>query len=143
MKRLLSSFLALTLVACYSIETRSWGEWIAYDPQQVDAAPAASFSWARWPGMVSAIDGHSEVSTGYKQARLSPSRHTVEYSNYAHSFGHVTGEILLDLEAGHRYEFQFATCYWCTPRQFRVWVEDSKLGKVVWGNPPTWPRWFL
>ena len=67
----------------------------------------------------------------------------MEYSNHVHDFGHVHGEIQMDLMAGHAYMFHFDTCYWCNPRRLALWVDDAATGTVVWGARPDWPRWFL
>lgn len=132
---------ALTLASCFSFEAMNWGEWS--DPAATMTAPAARFGWARWPGMITSIDGHGDVATGFKRARLRPGPHTVAYSGHIHDFGQVAGEIRLDLAADHDYEFNFATCYWCMPRRFAVWVQDRTSGEVVWGKPRDWPSWYL
>jgi len=135
--------LMLNLAACYSIQTQSWGEWTEHDPVASEVAFTASFSWADWPGMVISIDRHGDVATGYKRARLLPGKHVIGYSNHVHDFGHVSGEIQIDLVAGHSYEFHFDTCYWCKPRKYAVWVYDATNGAVVWGARPDWPGWYL
>jgi hypothetical protein len=136
-------FICLALCACFSMQTRSWGQWSEGAPAEHGAGSSVIFGWVDWPGMIVSIDRHSEVAPGYKSAQLRPGRHVIEYSNYVHDFGHVSGAMDLDLVASHEYEFRFATCYWCKPRRFAVWVEDTTIGAVAWGSRPDWPRWYL
>ncbi len=135
-----------TLASCRTIETKPWGECPDVDGFGLEADAVAWFDWSGWPDMITAIDEHHCLmsgATGYKWAKLRPGRHIVEYSNYVHDFGHVTGRIDMVLAAGHRYAFGFNTCYWCMPRRYAVWVADQSSGQVVWGRQPDWPGWFL
>jgi hypothetical protein len=143
MKRLWSLLVCIALVSCYSIETKDWGQWIDRDAAKQGVGLAVIFGWPKWPGMIIGIDQHGEVANGYKSAMLRPGMHIIEYSNHVHDFGHVKGEIQLNLLAGHTYEFNFDTCYWCVPRKLAVWVDDATTGHVVWGSHPDWPRWYL
>ena len=143
MNPLIAIFLSLGLAACYSLETKGWGEWTDMDLAKQSTASAAGFSWHEWPGMIVRIDQHSEVAAGYTSARLRPGMHVIEYSNHVHDFGHVRGEMQIVLLAGHAYEFRFDTCYWCNPRRFAVWINDVTTGEPAWGNRPNWPRWYL
>jgi hypothetical protein len=135
--------ICLALCACVSMQTRNWGRWSEGAPSEHAPGSTAIFGWSDWPGMIVSIDRHGEVATRYKSAQLRSGSHIIEYSNHVHDFGHVSGAMELDLVAGHTYEFRFATCYWCKPRKFAVWVDDTTIGSVAWGSRPTWPRWYL
>ncbi len=143
MNRLVAVFLSIGLTACFSLETRNWGEWTEKDLPQQSTGLLAGFDWHDWPGMIVRIDQHQEVATGYKSARLRPGMHIIEYSNHVHDFGHVVGEIKITLLAGHDYGFRFKTCYWCNPRRFAVWVDDLTTAELAWGSRPNWPNWYL
>jgi len=140
---LIAIFLCIGLAACYSIQTKDWGQWAEEGLAEPGSTTNATFGWNDWPGMIVSIDRHAEVATGYKSARLRPGRHVIEYSNYVHDFGHVKGELQLVLVVSHEYEFRFATCYWCMPRRFAVWIDDLTTGEVAWGTRPNWPHWYL
>jgi hypothetical protein len=140
---LIAVVLSVSLAACFSLETRDWGEWAEKDLAQQSTASAAGFDWRDWPGMIVSIDLHDEVATGYKSARLRPGMHIIKYSNHVHDFGHVKGEMKIILLAGHNYRFHFDTCYWCNPRRFAVWVDDLTTAELAWGSRPDWPKWYL
>jgi hypothetical protein len=141
-----SILILAALLSCRSLETRSWGECTDADGFGLGSDVSGVFDWSGWPDMVTAIDGGRCVAggaTGYKWARLKSGIHVVDYSNYVHDFGHVSGRIEIGLQAGHRYVFGFDACYWCKPRRYAVWVSDENTGEVVWGRRADWPRWFL
>ena len=143
MRPLITVFLLVSLVACYSLETRDWGQWTEGDLAQQETSSATVFAWDDWPGMIVGIDRNAAVASGYKSARLRPGMRTIEYSNHVQNFGHVQGEIKMVLVAGHSYQFRFDTCFWCKPRQFAVWVDDVTTGELAWGKRPDWPGWYL
>jgi len=133
----------LALTACYSFETRNWGEWADPGLDSGSLSSTATFDWSKWPGVIVRVDQHVEVATGYKSARLKPGDHVVEYSAQPHDFGRVAGKMQFSLLARHTYTFQMDTCYWCSPQKVAVWVDDATTGALVWGSRPDWPRWYL
>ncbi|MFA7332152.1 MAG: hypothetical protein WC326_13870 [Candidatus Delongbacteria bacterium] len=84
------------------------------------------------------------MDKGYKGAKLLAGQHLIEYADYPAQFGaHPAGLIELTLEARHTYQFRMRYCFWCTPRKHAVWIVDKTTGKVVWGQRPDWPGWWL
>ena len=143
MKSLIAVFFSVGLVACYSLETKQWGQWTEGDLARHGTSSAAVFAWHDWPGLIVSIDQNAAVAEGFKSARLRPGMRIIAYSNHVHDFGHVKGEIEIVLLAGHSYQFHFDTCYWCKPREFAVWVDDVTTGELAWGRRPSWPRWYF
>ncbi len=134
------------LASCRALDTANWGECGDADGAGSAADASAVFDWSDWPGMVVAVDGDRCVAAGdkgFKWARLKPGPHVVVYSNHVHDFGHVAGKVEFRMEAGHRYVLGFATCFWCMPRRYALWVDDATTGQVAWGRRPDWPWWYL
>lgn len=145
MKILLLILLLPLTVSCshYSPIFWGWGEWAGADVAGLEDAATATFDWYRLPGVITMIDGNG-VGDGYKQAKLSPGKHRIEYAYYTAEFGaNIKGLLEPDLVAGHRYEFRIELCFWCKPRTCAVWVDDQTTGETVWGKPPDWPSWWL
>lgn len=145
MNKLIIVFLSSFLFSCshYSPIYWGWGEWVGSDVAATGKRSIASFDWSSLPGVITAIDGNS-VGDGYKKAKLAPGRHLVEYAYYPAEFGvHPQGRIEIDLTAGHSYELGLRLCFWCKPRKYAIWVDDTTTGQVVWGKRPDWPFWYL
>lgn len=145
MKNLAIALCSLLLVSCsyYSPIYWGWGEWVGADVAGVETAPSATIDWFKLPGVITAIDGKI-VGNGYKQAKLPAGKHIIEYAYYTAGFGaHPQGVVELEMEPGHSYEFEIKLCFWCMPRRFAVWVDDRTMNKVVWGERPDWPSWWL
>jgi hypothetical protein len=137
--------LSLLIVSCarYSPAFLGWSEWVEPDLPGIESEVTSSFDWSSFPGVITLIDA-KVVGTGYKKAKLSPKKHVIEYADHPAEFGvHPRGKIEIDLESGHSYEFHIKYCFWCTPRKHALWVEDKTAGKLVWGQRPDWPSWYL
>jgi hypothetical protein len=119
------------------------GEWVDPNPAPVENGAMTSLDWSKLPGVITLIDAKG-VGAGYKQARLSPGRHVIEYAYYPVEFGeHPKGSVEIYLTPGHAYEFRIKLCFWCMPRKYAVWVDDKTRGEKVWGRHPDWPAWYL
>ena len=145
--------LSLTQVACCqtigtsieSLYTLNWDECVSSDGTGLGTESVAIFEWSKWPHMIDSIDGEKcqgSDNRGCKKARLLPGRHLISYEFQMARVGRISGTIELTLKAGHLYEFDNASCYWCMPRRYTVWVVDKTTGEVVWGKPPDWPMGF-
>jgi hypothetical protein len=145
MNRLILLLLSSLMVSCShdSPIYWGWGEWVGSDVADVADGLTARFDWSTLPGVITSID-ESRVGSGYKEARLSPGRHVIEYAYSPAAFGeHPRGIIEIDLTAGHSYGFGLKLCFWCMPRRYAVWVDDKTTSREVWGKRPDWPSWYL
>ena len=117
--------------------------WLAPDTAAVENGAMARLDWSPLPGVIALIDGKT-AGAGYKQARLSPGRHVIDYAYYPAEFGvHPKGRMEIALAPGHSYEFRIKLCFWCAPRSYAVWVDDKTTGETAWGKRPAWPAWYL
>jgi len=117
--------------------------WVDSDAPARESGIATSFDWSSLPGVIRSIDGKA-VGTGYERAKLSSGRHAIEYAYYPAEFGaHPKGMIEIDLLGGHAYEFRIKLCFWCIPRKYAAWVDDTAASEPVWGRRPDWPSWYL
>jgi hypothetical protein len=141
--------LSLLLAACTPAHWPSnWGagEWRPPDVANAPEGSLALFEWVTVPGAIAAIDGASMArgDGGFNRARLAAGRHRIEFAAYPAEFGqHPRGAVDVELFASHAYEFRMAFCYWCKPRDYAVWVEDTTTRELVWGKRPHWPAWYL
>ena len=138
--------LALALVAsCASFapDRAGSGEWVSPNVAPDERAAIANLDWSTLPGVITLIDGR-EVGAGYRQARLAPGRHVIEYAYYPAAFGdHPKGRMEIELMSGHSYEFRIKLCFWCMPRKYAVWMDNKTSREKVWGKRPDWPAWYL
>lgn len=138
--------LAGLLASCsarYSPVFAGWGEWADPGAGELRGEAAATLDWADWPTAIQSIDGKA-VGTGYKRARLTPGLHTVAYLYNPAEFGaRPRGTAQVAFAQGHSYRFNIKLCFWCIPRKYAVWIDDSTTGRVVWGAEPDWPWWML
>lgn len=145
MNRIAVFMLSCALVSCAHLSPLywGWGEWVGPGAAGMESGANAAFDWSSLPGVISSIDG-TGVGAGYTCARLVPGRHALAYAYQTADFGaHPQGLVEVELQPGHAYEFNIRLCFWCTPRTYAVWVDDTTTGELVWGRRPDWPFWYL
>jgi len=143
--RLIPIIMVSVVMSCayYSPIYWGYGEWAGSESLSAAEDSIAGFEWYKRPGVITSIDGKS-VGEGYKKAKLFPGRHVIEYADHPAAFGgHPKGIIEIDVKAGHQYAFNIKYCFWCKPRRYAVWIEDTTISEVVWGSRPDWPFWYL
>ena len=136
--------LSLLMASCAgSSPFQAGGEWADPATAALHDELITHFDWSKLPDVVTSID-NDEVGAGYKMAKLLPGRHFIKYTYHTAAFGaNPSGVIELDLAKGHSYEFNLKLCFWCMPRKYAAWVEDTTVNQIVWGRQPDWPSWYL
>lgn len=143
--RLIIVLLSSLMISCAHHSPVYWGagEWVAPKTAAAERVQSAGIDWSKLPGVITSIDGQN-VGNGFKQGKLPPGKHVIEYVYHTAEFGaHPKGSFELTVEAGHAYQFNLKLCFWCHPRRFAVWVDDQTTGALVWGQRPDWPSWWL